>query len=425
MTEAFAMIAWEAWPTWVAAFCFGYPFVMAIYWMVGGILFRLIRERHEPLPDDPPVLDDHPPVSILIPCHNESAGIDETLDTLAHLDYPDFEVLAINDGSTDDTAEKLEAARARHPWLRVVHLATNQGKSTGLNAGALAARHEILVCIDGDALLDPHAVTWFVRRFQSDAKLGALTGNPRIRNRGTILGRLQVGEFSTIIGLIKRAQTVYGSLFTISGVICAFRKRALHDAGWWDPATITDDVDVSWRLQLAGWKLAFEPKARTWILMPETLTGLWKQRLRWSQGGTRVVLDHLPALMAWQHRRLWPVWINYMLGLVWAYTLTFSVGCWLVQGVGLFPDANLPAMSMMPEWWGTVLACTYLLQAGISTWLDSRFEKGLPRMLFWIIWYPLAFWLLQAGTAVGGVPKALRQKKGERGVWVSPDRGFR
>ena len=106
-----------------------------------------------------------------------------------------------------------------------------------------------------------------------------------MRNHATLLGRLQVGEFSSIVGLIKRAQTVYGSLFTVSGVICAFRKRALQDAGWWSREAITDDVDVSWRLQLAGWRLAFEPKALCWILMPETFRGLWRQRLRWAEGG--------------------------------------------------------------------------------------------------------------------------------------------
>ena len=109
-----------------------------------------------------------------------------------------------------------------------------------------------------------------MRRFLADDRLGALTGNPRIRNRASLLGRLQVGEFSSIVGLIKRAQTVHGRVFTVSGVVCAFRKRALAAAGWWSPAALTDDVEVTWRIQLAGWQVAFEPKALCWIL--QTLT---------------------------------------------------------------------------------------------------------------------------------------------------------
>src|SRR4029453_12642897 len=92
-------------------------------------------------------------------------------------------------------------------------LAANQGKATALNTGALLARHELLVCIDGDALIDPQSLHWIARVFRR-ADIGGLAGNPRIRNRTSLLGRLQVGEFSSIIGLIRRTQTTYGRLFT-------------------------------------------------------------------------------------------------------------------------------------------------------------------------------------------------------------------
>lgn len=408
----------------IFAFCFGYPFVMSMYWMAGSVLHFVMRERFEPLPNDPPVLADYPLVSILVPCHNEEMHVNETFAVLADIDYPHYEIIAINDGSKDATAAKLEALSARIPNLRVVHLATNQGKSTALNVGALLARGEILVCIDGDALLERHALTWFVRRFQSDAAIGALTGSPRIRNRATLLGRLQVGEFSTIVGLIKRAQTVYGSLFTVSGVICAFRKRALHDAGWWDPTAITDDVDVSWRIQLAGWRITFEPKALCWILMPETLSGLWKQRVRWSEGGTRTVLDMAHRVFKPGGLRMLPLWLNYMVSIAWSYTMLLACGTWLALQAGLIAQPLWFSFSMIPDSWGAVLAVTYMLQAVVSVLLDSRFEKNMGSAIFWVVWYPLVFWILQTATAVAGVPKALTRSRTARGTWVSPDRGF-
>lgn len=214
----------------IAGLCFGYPYVMAWYWMVGGVLFYVLRERHEAPFDAPPHLDTPPPISVLVPCFNEIAQIDDTLQALDQVDYPDFEIIAIDDGSSDGTGGRLGQLAARYPRLRVVQVAQNQGKSTALNVGALAACHEIVVCIDGDTLIDPLALAWFARRFQNDPGLGGLSGNPRIRNRSSIIGRLQVGEFSGIVGLIKRAQSIYGVLFTVSGAICAFRKRALHDA---------------------------------------------------------------------------------------------------------------------------------------------------------------------------------------------------
>jgi biofilm PGA synthesis N-glycosyltransferase PgaC len=409
----------------LAVFCFGYPFVMAWYWMTGGILYRLLRERHEPLPDEPPALIEYPKVSILVPCFNEEAQAEETFPMLAAIDYPDFEIIAINDGSKDRTAEILNRLAARIPQLRVVHLARNQGKSSALNVGALMARGEILVCIDGDALLDRHAVTWFVRRFQSDGSLGGLTGNPRIRNRTSLLGQLQVGEFSSIVGLIKRAQTLYGRLFTVSGVICAFRKRALHDAGWWSPAALTDDVEVTWRVQLAGWRVAFEPKAMCWILMPETLKGLWRQRLRWAEGGVQTVLASTPGLVRTRSWRMLPIWLNFVLSIVWAYAIAIGFALWVLSYALPNVAGGALGISPLPQWWGTVLATTYLLQALVSLRIDERFERRMAVAVFWIIWYPLVFWLLQAATAILGFPRALLRPRHARGTWISPDRGIR
>lgn len=416
---------WQLISEGLAAFCFGYPFVLAWYWMTGGILFRVLRERNEPPPENPPVLHEYPLVSILLPCFNEEDQAEETFAALASVEYPNFEVIAINDGSKDRTAAILDEMLDRMPNLRVVHLAQNQGKSTALNVGALAARGEILVGIDGDALLDRHALTWLVRRFQSDPKIGALTGNPRIRNRGSILGRLQVGEFSSVVGLIKRAQSTYGSIFTVSGVICAFRKRALQEAGWWSAAALTDDVDVTWRIQLAGWRATFEPKALCWILMPETLRGLWRQRLRWAEGGLQSVLLATPVMYRRNRWHLFPIWANYIVSIAWAYAMLAGLLLWVVSSALPAITGGTLGFGLLPQWWGTVLALTYLLQSAISVSLDARFEKGLGSAIFWVIWYPLVFWLLQTGTAVAGLPRALRRPRHIRGTWISPDRGLR
>lgn len=109
----------------------------------------------------------------------------------------------------------------------MIHLAQNQGKAIALQAGAAAARSEFLVCIDGDALLDRDAAAYLVAPLLANPHVGAVTGNPRIRTRSTLIGRIRVGEFSSIIGLIKRTQRVYGRLFTISGVVARFVSKRL------------------------------------------------------------------------------------------------------------------------------------------------------------------------------------------------------
>ncbi|MGY3264883.1 poly-beta-1,6-N-acetyl-D-glucosamine synthase [Lysobacter sp. HA35] len=406
----------------LGAVCFGYPFVATWYWVVGGLIFHVVRERSEPPYDQPPVLDDYPPVSILVPCHNEERQLDETFAALANIAYPDFEIVAINDGSRDSTGAMLDAFAERIERLRVVHLAANAGKAMALNVGALAARHELLVCIDGDTLLDPHAVVWFVRRLQNDSGIGGLTGNPRIRNRSSLLGRLQVGEFSGIVGLIKRAQNVYGGLFTVSGAVCAFRKSALQDAGWWTHRSLTDDVDVTWRMQIAGWRVAFEPKALAWILTPETLRGLWQQRLRWSEGGSRVALDS--ARYVWHGRglRMLPIWLNWLMAKIWAYSIGLMVLAGLSHRVGIDFGFGVQGIGTLPHAAGLLLTVHYVVQALVAAALDRRYEPQSFRWVFWIVWYPVVFWLLQAITAIVGLPRAIFRQ--DSGRWSSPDRGY-
>jgi biofilm PGA synthesis N-glycosyltransferase PgaC len=408
----------------IQVFCFGYPFIMSWYWVAGGVLYRWLRERHEPPPSEPPQMDSYPTVSILVPCYNEAANATEVFTALAALYYPDYEVIAINDGSTDNTAEVLNDLARRLKRMRVIHLARNQGKAVALNCGAMVARSEIVVCIDGDALLDVHALTWIVRRFLADGSIGGLTGNPRIRNRSTVLARLQVGEYSTIVGLIKRAQSLFGWVFTVSGVICAFRKRALQDAGWWSPLTVTEDVELTWRMQLSGWQVTYEANAICWILMPETLGGLWKQRLRWSEGGTQTVLRSTRRMLRLRHWRAWFEWANCMVAVLWSYTILGGMALWILERMGFELKTGFPAISLLPAWWGAVLTMTYLIQATVGLMLERRFEKDIFRTLLWLAWYPVLFWMLQAFTVVAGLPKAIVRIYRPRGTWVSPDRGI-
>jgi len=205
-------------------FLFLYPLLMSAIWTCGGLYFWVHWERHWGKPQDDALVAPQvaPLVSLLIPCYNEGGNVEDTVRAALAQRYPNLEVIAINDGSSDDTGALLDAMVRQHTHLHVVHLAHNQGKAMALRMGALAARSDYLVCIDGDTLLDPEAVAYLVAPLLTHPRVGAVTGNPRVRTRSTLISRIQVGEFSSIIGLIKRAQRVYGQVFTVSGVIAAF-----------------------------------------------------------------------------------------------------------------------------------------------------------------------------------------------------------
>lgn len=409
----------------IGGFIFYYPLFMAYLWMLGAIIFYFRFEKTEPS-GQLPALPDYPPVSILIPCYNEADNIRETIDILLQQRYPQLEIIAINDGSKDDTLAVLQHLSQQHPELRIVNLHTNQGKAMGLRTGALLANSEFLVCIDGDALLAPDAVAWMVRHFLAHPQVGAVTGNPRIRNRSTLLGRIQVGEFSAIVGMIKRAQRSYGRVFTVSGVIAAFRKSALHEVGYWSNDMVTEDIDISWKLQLAGWSIYFEPNALCWVLMPETINGLWRQRLRWAQGGAEVLLRYFRALFCWSARGMWLLYLECLVSTAWAYLILVHLAFGLI---GLLSGSETESLhNLSPSWTSTLLSLTCLIQFGVSLAIDSRYESGnggTARFYYWMIWYPIAYWLINVGTTIAGSIKAVRKKRGQRAVWVTLDRGLR
>lgn len=401
-------------------FTFVYPLLMSYVWMAGAIAFYWRHERHDSSMTLP-VLSHYPMVSLLLPCHNEQENVASVVGQIMRSRYRHLEVLAVNDGSSDATARLLDQLATEYPRLRVLHLTRNQGKAVALNTAVLAARGDILVGIDGDAWLEPNTICWLVRHFNDDPSVGAVTGNPRIRTRSTALGRIQVGEFSSIIGLIKRAQHVYGRLFTVSGVVVAFRRSALKAIGYWSHDMLTEDIDVSWKLQTAGWQLRYEPNARVWILMPETLRGLWKQRLRWAMGGVQVMRKYGWIMGCPQQRRMWPIYLEYMTSVLWAYLMAASI---LLTVAGSLFELPIAVGTIVPGWTGMLITCTCLLQFLLSLCLDSRYDFHLFRNFLWMIWYPIIYWTLNMTTTVWAVPKVLMRPPGQRALWVSPDRGF-
>lgn len=405
----------------ISNFIYIYPMMMSFVWIIGGLIFYY---RYEKGFTTAPPLQEYPFFSIMVPCHNEARHITETVNQLLKMDYPHFEIIVIDDGSTDETREILQTLCVLHPRVRAVYLEENQGKAAALSIGALTSRGEFLLTIDADALVDPKALKWMAWHFERFPRVGAITGNPRILNRTTLLAKIQTGEFSTIIGLIKRTQRILGKVLTVSGVMAAFRKQALLSVGFWDTDMVTEDIDITWKLEKHFWDIRYEPRSICWIYVPETVKGLWRQRLRWSQGGVEVLRKHRGIWKDWRQRRLWPIYVENCTSIFWAYCFWFMALASLT--IAIF-DLAFPvyiAPPMPPRWTGSLLAMICILQFSVSMMVDRTYEKKMLRYLFWIIWYPFMYWMISSLTVVFATPRALLKKKGVRAVWVSPDRGL-
>jgi biofilm PGA synthesis N-glycosyltransferase PgaC len=371
-----------------------YPIVTSILWVTTSVMFRL---RWEPRNDEvAPPAGLLPAVSVLVPAHNEEAVIVRSVRAMLAMDYPEFEVIVIDDGSTDDTAGAL-GRLAGNPRLRIVRKVVNEGKAMALNDALPLARGEVVLILDADAAPAPDLLRWMVPHFAA-ARVAAVTGNPRVRNTDTFLARLQSIEFSSIISLLRRSQRIWGRIVTVSGVVAAFRRSALFDVGGFSPEMPTEDIELTWKLQKKFYDVRYEPRAVCWMTVPVTYRGLWKQRLRWARGLMQVLHKHRDVMAHWKYRRMWPVFVESSLSTLWAMCFVVLTSIWTISWAAGLPPVGA---SPIPNLWGMTIATLCLVQLSMGTLIDRRYDPSIVRMLPYSVWYPIVYWMfLSLGTVL-------------------------
>lgn len=398
-------------------FVFWYPLIMSLVWIAGSLLFYQNREGDVKIDFDKV---DWPMISILIPCYDEEETIEETIEYIHKIDYSNKEIIAVNDGSKDRTSEILYELSKQYDDLRIIDCKENCGKANALKLATFASRAEYLICIDSDAVLDKYSAKYLIYNFlYRGERLGAVTGNPRIRNRDTLLAKLQIVEYASIIGAIKRCQRIWGKIMTVSGVITAFRKKALIDVGLWDHDMITDDISISWKLEQRFWDIRYEPRALCWMLVPETIRGIWKQRIRWAQGGQEVILRYFKNMFHWNQRRIWPIYLEQWISLIWAYS-------WVIWIVYYFiTSETIQELIIWLTFSSFILTFFSLIQLWLALKIDGKYDKVL-QYYSWAAWYPFIYWVLNASIVMWALPRAIKSRiKGGYATWTSPDRGMR
>jgi len=224
------------------------------------------------------------PVTIIVPAYNEGMVIEAAVRSLLDLDYPAYEILVVDDGSSDDTYVRASALEGRYGdvTVRVVSKA-NAGKASALNTGIALARHGFVLCMDGDSRLSRGTLRNAMRHFV-DERVGAVAGNVKVVNRDSLWTRLQALEYVEGLNLARRAQGYLRSVNIIPGPIGVFRRAALVDVGGYDTDTFAEDADLTLKILTAGWQIVYEDGAIAYTEAPERLLDLIKQRYRWTRG---------------------------------------------------------------------------------------------------------------------------------------------
>ncbi|HEU5034030.1 MAG TPA: glycosyltransferase family 2 protein [Mycobacteriales bacterium] len=406
-----------SWPVHLLlAFIALYPMVTAVVWVVTARIYATHREVQDSATFYDIADDDLPFVTVLVPAYREEVHLDATLRALHHLDYPRYEVLVVDDGSPDRTADVARRHVAANGRFRLMVKTVNEGKAMAMNDAMPLVRGSVLVVVDADARLHRDALRPIVAHFVRLPRVGAVTGNPRVANRNTLLSELQTLEFTSIVSLLRRAQVVWGRILTVSGVISAFRVSALCDVGMFDPSMATEDIDVSWRLQRRFYDIRYEPRALVDMTVPATTRALWRQRRRWALGLVQVLRRHRRVAITWKSRRQWPVFIEALLSIVWAHAFLFMLTFWVVcAAAGVRP----PGASPFPNTWGMLVGTACLVQLAVGVRLDRRYDSSVTSSYWLAPLYPLGYWLIMSIVTVATTLPALVTRQPSLARWSS------
>jgi len=243
----------------------------------------------------PPIINENykPFVSILIPAHNEEGVITNTVENILKLDYPNYEVIVIDDRSTDNTASVIYdlSQKYENVFSMIREKDAFPGKSAVLNDAMNVAKGEAILVFDADATIEPDFLNKLIPNLEP-ADVGAVQARKIIRNKDVnYLTRCQNNEYTMDTQLQVGRDAVKGAV-ELRGNGELIKREALEDIGGWNNYTITDDLDMSTRLHIKGWDVRFCADACVYEEGIVYLFPLFRQRRRWLEGTIRRYLEY-------------------------------------------------------------------------------------------------------------------------------------
>ncbi|MEP6948271.1 MAG: glycosyltransferase [Ginsengibacter sp.] len=231
-----------------------------------------------------------PLVSIIIPAYNEEVNAIRTINSLLAQDYPQLEIIFVDDGSKDHTYSKVGEHFITNTKVQV-YTKSNGGKASALNFGIEKSNADFVVCIDADTQLKTDAVTELMKKFDN-GNVAAVAGNVKVGNQVNMITRWQSIEYVTSQNFDRRAFDLLNCITVVPGAIGAFRKDAILIAGGFTTDTLAEDCDLTMRLHMQGYTIRNCTSAISYTEAPETFRQFLKQRFRWSFGVMQCFWKH-------------------------------------------------------------------------------------------------------------------------------------
>lgn len=405
-----------------------YPVLGAMFWFFGALAYRLFCRQEELVPGER--LTEEPFVTIMIPAHNEELVIESTVNYLLHeLDYHNYELLVMDDGSTDATPQLLRRLQEEDDRLRVIRIEKNQGKAHAFNVGIFFAKGEYILSNDADTLPERGALQKYLRYFNGPRGINyaAITANMDVYNRTSLWGKSQTVEFSSIVGIIKRSQTaINNTMYAYSGANTMYRRDFLIKVGGFRQDRATEDISIAWDHTFTNLTPKFAPDIVFHMNVPESLRDLYRQRKRWAQGGTEVWLTNFWKIFRhpWRHRFVIPMMTDTTLSIIWSFFFWITSVIFLCAMAGFALSGNYErvyhglAMSMIYVNFQLIAGLFQVVAA-----LVMDFNGAKLRYFAFAPLYLLFTWLINPLTIVTTFIPAVRAVAGQgSGKWISPKR---
>ena len=266
---------------------------MALYMIY---MYIAVKHQRRKLRKNPVVYNENlaPFISILIPCHNEAVVIKETVENILNVDYENYEIIVIDDRSTDDTKDAVLELEKKYDKVKALIRDKNAypGKSAVLNDAIKIAKGEAYLVFDADAKIKPNFIKTLLTKYEGD-DVGAIQARKVIINANqNFLTACQYNEYVMDTHLQVGRDAVKGAV-ELRGNGELIKKNALVDIGGWNNETITDDLDMSTRLHIKGWDIRFVQDAIVYEEGVVTFSALVRQRRRWVEGSIRRYLEYI------------------------------------------------------------------------------------------------------------------------------------
>lgn len=347
-------------------------------------------------------------VSILVPLKNEEEIIETTMNYLCtKLNYKNYEVIFINDGSTDNSLKILELNAIKYNNVKIINLKQNGGKAHALNTAIALCKSEYILTCDIDTLLEKNGITKYLKYLNMNENIGAVSGNVIIRNRNKIIEKAQIIEFASIVGLLRNAQnTTLNKIFTFSGANTMYRKKALLDVGLFKQNKATEDIAIAWDIQINGWKTMYAEDVYFFNLVPNNVSDLFKQRKRWAIGGIEVWLTN--ASKIWKNPiknlGLIIIWIDHFITTIWSLVFFILLTLFIIDMSYLVITSNYYEASNLLSY--TIIFVHFQLIAGIIQLFVAVVKERKHKLQKYLLFAPvylIYYWLINPITIVFGV----------------------